>query len=296
MRDQEPEITLNGYQKESSATDLERNGDDPMVPLLGLGGEIGALQAEFKKKRRPDGHAYTGFDDVVVEELGDILWYLAALARRVNVDLNHVATMNLEKTRARWLPSTGPATTYFDDGFPETEKLPRQFSVQFSVCSTPEGDVVRITISGAAIGDPIDDNARYSDHYRYHDAFHLAYAAVLGWSPVLRALVGRKRKTDQEIDRVEDGARAYATEEAVAALVFELSKAYANFEGSDHVDEPILRAVRAVTGRLEVSKRTAADWERAILDGFQIWRGLRDNEGGTVSVDLEARTVEYVAN
>jgi hypothetical protein len=292
MTEQEGELTLDEYQEASALTDLEIAGNDPMVPLLGLGGEIGALQAEFKKKQRPDGVSYTGFDDVVVEELGDILWYLAALARRVNVSLSSVAVANLEKTRARWLPSTGGAPTSYDDGFPEEEKLPRQFTVVFETVESARGEIVHMRISGETFGDPIDDNARYSDHYRYHDAFHLAYAAVLGWSPVFRSLIGRKRRTDESTDRVEDGARAYATEEAVAALVFELSKAYGHFERAEHVDELILRAVKAVTARLEVGNRSAADWERAILVGFKIWRVLRDDHGGVVNVDLDAGSLE----
>ncbi|MGW7530630.1 hypothetical protein ACWGJ5_46485, partial [Streptomyces sp. NPDC054783] len=34
--------------------------------------------------------------------------------------------------------------------------------------------------------------ARVEDDYRFHDAFHLAHAAVLGWSPVSRFLLGCK--------------------------------------------------------------------------------------------------------
>ena len=85
----------------AARTDIEHDSTDPNVPLLGLAGEVGSLIAEFKKKRRPDGVAYTGFEDVVVAELGDILWYLAALARRVGVPLSAVAQKNLEKTQAR---------------------------------------------------------------------------------------------------------------------------------------------------------------------------------------------------
>ena len=42
----------------------------------------------------------------------------------------------------------------------------------------------------------------------FHDVFHLAYAAVLGWSPTTRALLKIKRKSRPEIDENEDGARA----------------------------------------------------------------------------------------
>jgi hypothetical protein len=34
-----------------------------------------------------------------------------------------------------------------------------------------------------------------------------------------------------------------------------------------------------------------ADWERAILIGFAAWRTLRENRGGVIEFDLNARTL-----
>ena len=286
-------LTLDDYQRESAATDVEGANDDPLTPLLGMAGEVGALIAEYKKKHRPDGVTYTGFEEVVKTELGDILWYLAALARRVNANLNDVATLNLEKTRARWLPPNPARQIPLDEGFPESQQLPRKFTAHFSVLTDKSGaSKVRMQIDGKDIGAVIDDNARTADDYRFHDAFHLAYLAILGWSPILRALMKRKRKADPDTDRSEDGARACATEEAIAAMIFELSKPYDYFEGAERVDNTILDAVRAITSRLEVGHRTAAEWETAILAGFAIWRALRDSEGGVVSIDMDAGVVE----
>ena len=287
-------MELDDYQSRAAATDLERESNDPVIPLLGLAGEVGALLTEFKKKRRPGGEAYAGFETVVATELGDILWYLAAVARRVGASLNQVAEANIVKTQARWLPQAGAPPVSFDERFPASQRLPRHFEVEFSSYEDADGQIkVRTRISGENIGDPIDDNARYPDHYRYHDVFHIAYAAVLGWSPILRALIGHKRKADAIMDRVEDGARARATEEAVAALVFELSKPYGYFQGAERVDSTILNAVMAVTAQLEVSVRSAGDWERAILAGFEAWRGLRDADGGTIVVNLDRGTLEF---
>jgi NTP pyrophosphatase (non-canonical NTP hydrolase) len=287
---EERELSLDDYQRAAAATDIEGESSDPVVPLLGLAGEVGSLIAEFKKKRRPDGLAYTGFEEVIVAELGDILWYLAALARRVGVPLSTVAQENLAKTYARWLPSDGSPPRSFDDGFPDGQRLPRQFEVTFAVVD----DQVVMRIEGEQIGDPIDDNARAADGYRFHDVFHLGYLAVLGWSPILRALLKRKRKADPATDRAEDGARACAVEEAIAAYVFEMARPYNFFEGVSHIDEAILRGVKAVAGGLEVAACTAGDWERAILMGFAAWRGLRAADGGAVRVDQDRRTVELV--
>ena len=54
--------------------------------LLGLFGEVGSLMTTSKKYHR-EGEAYTAYKDAIVEEFGDILWYLAALCRRTGDDL-----------------------------------------------------------------------------------------------------------------------------------------------------------------------------------------------------------------
>lgn len=45
------------------------------------------------------------FSEEVHEELGDLLWYAAALARRCQLDLNQVLADNLRKT-PRTLPTS----------------------------------------------------------------------------------------------------------------------------------------------------------------------------------------------
>lgn len=249
---------------------------------------LGPLTAEFKKQQRADSVHYTGFDEAVAMELGDILWYLAALARRVGLSLDDIAQRNLAKTTARWVAPDTPRPA-FDADFPPEQRLPRRFDVAF----TREGDRIQMRIDGDELGDPIDDNSYVADHYRFHDVFHLSYAAVLGWSPVLRSLLGRKRKLDEMIDRVEDGARARATEEAIAALVFKMAEPYNHFEGQAHVDDSILAAVTVVASGLEVKDRSKAEWEQTILAGFAIWRQLRQHEEGIVRIDLEARTLTF---
>lgn len=285
-------LTLDEFQRLSTATDIDADNNDPIVPLLGLAGEIGALIAEYKKKIRPDGAGYVGFDEVIRIELGDILWYLASLTSRSGFALGEVAVANLTKTRARWLPSEGRPPTSYDDDLPRNQRLPRRFDALFTTNTDVSIAKCRMTIEGEEFGDPIDDNTRYEDHYRFHDVFHLAHAAVLGWSPVFRLLVERKRRDDDR-DRTEDGARAIAAEESVTAMVFAFAERWDYFSEAEHVDETILHAAKAVTSRLEVGDRNSADWERAILAGYDVWRQLRDNDGGRVIVDLDAATIEY---
>lgn len=288
-------LTLDEYQRRAAETDVDSANSDPTIPLLGLAGEVGTLASEFKKKGRPDGHTYTGFEEVVKAEIGDVLWYLAALARRVDLDLSEVAVANLRKTRSRWLDDSERPGLTFDAEFDPGEQLPRRFTVEFATHEQEGQTYSQMRILGEDIGDPIEDNSRYADYYRFHDVFHISYAAVLGWSPILRSLLERKRKADPEIDRAEDGARAAVTEEAAAALIFSRSGHYDHFKDVEHVDDAILAAVQEITATLEVGACSAREWERAILTGFAAWRHLRDNDGGKIVVDLDAETVDYVS-
>lgn len=287
-------LTLDRYQVLASNTDIE-DPDNLLVPLLGLGGEIGSLISEYKKKIRDDDTVYVGFEEVLQVEIGDILWYLAALARRKQYSLSAIAHANLVKTRRRWIASGAPPGVPFDEGFPPDERLPRQFQAVFTTFTSETGiETCNLRIEGEDFGDPIDDNARHEDNYRFHDIFHIAHAAILGWSPVLRALVKRKRKDFiPEFDRVEDGARAIATEEAITAMVFELAKAWNYFAGATTVDNSILSAVQTVANRLEGGSLPGAEWEKAILSGFHIWRCLRDNDGGRVIVNLDKALLRF---
>ena len=286
-------LTLDRYQALAGDTDIE-GPKDPLVPLLGLGGEIGALTSEYKKKVRHDGTSYVGFEDVARTEIGDILWYLAALARRYDFSLSEIAHENLQKTRRRWIASDGPPEVPFDEGFPAEQRLPRQFEATFTTETNESGIVkCRLRLDSEEFGEPIDDNARHEDDYRFHDIFHIAHAAVLGWSPVLRSLIKRKRKFKPEFDRVEDSARAIAVEEAITAMVFELAKPWAYFAGSSKVDDAILTVVQAVAARLEGGSLPGAEWERAILAGYEMWGRLRANDGGRVIVDLDKTSLTY---
>ncbi|MEU9779293.1 pyrophosphatase, partial [Streptomyces sp. NPDC047968] len=125
----------------------------------------------------------------------------------------------------------------------------------------------------------------------FHDAFHLAHAAVLGWSPVTRYLLGRKRKSNPATDEAEDGGRAIAIEEGISALVFSYAARHRYFADIKHVDHELLTTINHMTAHLEVGACRAADWEHAILTGYTAWRQLREADGGTVHLDLDRRTL-----
>jgi NTP pyrophosphatase (non-canonical NTP hydrolase) len=265
-----------------------------VVPLLGLAGETGELLTEYKKRLR-DGEAHRMFKDRVSEELGDLLWYVANVASKFDLNLNVIAESNLNKVRDRWGEGQAAAFVDFDAGYPEAERFPRRFEMDFTEVQV-EGQVkMRLLKDSRPVGNELTDNAYDPDDgYRFHDVFHCAYAAVLGWSPVIRKLHGCKRKSNATVDEVEDGARAAAIEEGLSAMVFEYARQHNFLDGVTGLDYSLLRIVKGVTSQLEVMKCGLGSWENAILQGFAVWRELKRNRGGRVLVDLDAHTISYV--
>jgi NTP pyrophosphatase (non-canonical NTP hydrolase) len=290
-------MDISDYQREAGRSDI-LPPDEFALPLLGLAGEIGGLAAELKKRER-DALGYRGFRDEVREELGDLIWYAAALARRCDVDLGQVLTENLQKAAERYLrPAAPPPHRLFDDGLDPAEQFPRQLDITFvESVETDRGarpvPVVRIYRGEGTVGDPLDDNSDDNDDYRYHDALHLAHLAVLGWSPTMRGLLDVKRRSDSDINRIQDGGRAAVIEEGLAAYVFSVASEHSFFATGDRVPADVVKACQKMTAHLEVSQRSSTDWEYAILAGYEMFRALRQHRGGTVHADLVARSLTF---
>src|SRR5262249_50952272 len=162
------------YQQRAVKTDRNPGADEKgiMIPLLGLAGEAGELLTEYKKFLR-DGESHKLFRDRFVEELGDLLWYLSNLATKFGLDLAEVAERNLAKCEHRWgaLPKREP----LDAGFPEGERFPRRFVIDFATThDKDEKEVVRVFYKGEPFGDPLTDNAYEKDGYGFHDVLHLS--------------------------------------------------------------------------------------------------------------------------
>lgn len=299
------ELTLDDYQRRALSTDvLPKDGSaaDLVLPLLGIVGEVGELAAEWKKRNR-DSIGYQAFEASVREELGDALWYVAALAARVDLTLSSIAEANLSKAAGEFLATERPRPHHlYDEDLPTEEQLPRRLAVRFEEHTEIRGDqpvgVVTLTVLDGGMvfqrmGDPIDDNSDIDDFYRYHDAFHLGHMALLGWSPVIRAILDpkRKRKSVERLDRVEDGARAIAIEEGLTAAVFAEASDYSNFATTTRVPRDLLKSCRRTTAHLEVRDRSIADWQHAILAGFNAFRFLVKNRSGVLIADLNNRTL-----
>ena len=86
----------------SMSINTEINGDTRLYPILGLCGETGEVAEKLKKLYRDrDGKVDDQFEEALVKEMGDILWYVAELCTQFNLDMNAVAEMNIEKLFSR---------------------------------------------------------------------------------------------------------------------------------------------------------------------------------------------------
>jgi hypothetical protein len=121
------------------------------------------------------------------------------------------------------------ANNQYDARYPLYEQLPRQMQVEFREVRVGAATKVELVYNGAPLGNQLTDNAHMDDGFRHHDVVHLTYAMMLGWSPVVRALLKRKRKSEPQIDEVEDGARDAVTEEAISVVVFGHAKDHSFF-------------------------------------------------------------------
>jgi len=293
-------MDFDDYQSLAGQTDQFGSGEarGESISLFGLIGELGSLFTCFKKRLR-DRHSYLSFKDDVKNEMGDILWYLANLASKYSLSLNEIAEENLKKISAMW-PDTNNTLSkieFYDEEYPADEQLPRNASVRFTATSESSvpGIKLRIEQDGEIkdLGDLIDDNAHQDDGYRYHDCFHLAYAAILGWSPVIRWMYKNKRRSNAEVDRIEDGARAILIEELISQLVHSYAREHSYFENIQHIDNDLILSIQKLVSGLEVKSRSISDWKIAIFEGYKIFRQLRDNKGGIVEIDLENRRIEF---
>lgn len=96
-------MDLNEYQKLSQAGRIyaEQKTTAPLTySVLALCGEAGELANKLKKSLRVNA---TPDPAVLADELGDVLWYAAAVAYDLGIGLETVAQMNLDKLEARRL-------------------------------------------------------------------------------------------------------------------------------------------------------------------------------------------------
>ncbi|HEY3925396.1 MAG TPA: hypothetical protein VGL75_12615 [Acidothermaceae bacterium] len=319
------------YQQSAVQTDEEIDNRDVMaitVPLLGLIGEAGNL-LNAQKKYYTDREPTTRDRGFIRTELGDLLWYLSVTASHCDLPMEDVAAENLVRVRRydptktnSELPADSPS---LDAEYPDTERFPRRVVIRFQPVRTAAADPKRAKMLlveaspnafpqgpnelastargkkryqgfavGKQLGDQLTDNSPNSDAYRFHDAIHLGFLAVLGWSATCRGLLRLKRRSDEAVDENEDGARAVFAEEGIAALLAKRSIARGGFLTELSVDTNTLEIVTTVFEDLEVAVYPPWAWRRAISQGFVVMQQLSQNRGsGYVVADLDQHALTY---
>jgi hypothetical protein len=236
--------------------------------------------------------------DTLISHLSAVFNNLLQAANEAHVTLAQAADKNLRKTADRW-PIKKTYAPLFDEGYPPEEQLPRQLEVDIFERSVNDKVYVIQRCNGILIGDRLTDNIMTEDDYRFHDAFHYAYAAILGWSPVTRALFRLKRKSNPSVDHNQDGARAALNEEGVASFIFGHAKQLNFFEGQGPGDLSfsLLKTVRQFVKGYESESCPLWLWEEAILAGAKAFSYLRENRVGRLHLNLPARklTVEPIS-
>lgn len=98
-------LSLDEYQRLAAKTALYPGRDEPTVapyPALGLAGEAGEVCEQIKKAIRDDGGEITDARrQQLHKELGDVMWYLAALCSELELKMGDVARGNIDKLADR---------------------------------------------------------------------------------------------------------------------------------------------------------------------------------------------------
>ena len=286
------------YQQEAKKTIqdyIQGKEANKLVPFLGLIGEAGSVITELKKNLR-DGKAYTNYNNKLKEELGDLLWYISTIATENKLELSEIAEKNLIKIKDRFDLEHSENFIIYDAGYPVEEQFPREFEIQFDVVSEGGKEKVRVTnnTNNSQLGDDISDNSHKDDGYRFHDIFHFGYVAFLGWSPVVRKLMGIKRKSDSATDEIEDGARAAITEELISLYIYSYGMDHQLFKYSNSVDTEVLKTVQKLVSGIEVKNCTQKQWETAIINTYKVYDELKSNNGGRVLVSIKNKRLIYL--
>ena len=75
---------------------------DAMYAVIGLSGEVGELHSLIAKGIRDGVKDEAEFEKNVKKELGDVLWFIAAIADDFETSLDEIAQMNYYKLKDRF--------------------------------------------------------------------------------------------------------------------------------------------------------------------------------------------------
>jgi len=184
---------------------------------------------------------------------------------------------------------------YYDQKFYQHEQLPRNLEVLFKEKKNKNVDVYVFNNLKQLI--PIRTSEKdwdlNGDYYRFRLVFHFAYMTYLKWSPVIRDIMGIKRRSNRMFEKAIDGPRQLIIEEGICSYIFSESKKFNYFLDISRIPDYILNIVLRFSSYTEVKKASSDDWEKAILEGFRVWKLLKENNGGLLSIKLENNKIKY---
>ena len=93
-------MQFNEYQELARETAVYPQETALAYTTLGLCSEAGEVADKVKKIYR-DGQPELFYKNHIAKELGDVLWYVAVLARDLGYSLEEIAQMNLDKLEDR---------------------------------------------------------------------------------------------------------------------------------------------------------------------------------------------------
>jgi len=96
-------MTFNEYQIKSKETAKFPDKENIFIfATLGMMGEAGEVSEKIKKVWRDKNKVFNEEDrEEIKKELGDVLWYMSQLASEIGIELDDVATNNINKTQSR---------------------------------------------------------------------------------------------------------------------------------------------------------------------------------------------------
>ncbi len=93
-------MIMDSYQRVARKTVIYPRKQMIIYPALGLAGEAGEVCEKVKKYLRQD-YDLDELKEIVEDELGDVLWYIANLATDLGLSLDNLAAKNLAKLHDR---------------------------------------------------------------------------------------------------------------------------------------------------------------------------------------------------
>ena len=96
--------------KEWEATYTEFTRDTAQYPkdvemeylMIGLANEVGEVLGKYKKHLRGDTMVVQDFRDALIDELGDVMWYIVQGCYGLDIDLETVIKENIKKLETRY--------------------------------------------------------------------------------------------------------------------------------------------------------------------------------------------------